>query len=313
MSLERKNLPTLSTTLVIVAALMIAPLGYAAGTCHHAYLAEGQPEPAIFGMSTTDAGFTSYFWAWGGNPSDQGTENAGLVDDAGGIAVNPGILWANVDSCSGLIDGTALLVESQSTENGGIYALAMLAGADAQIDALQGSTGQSIAEAIPTPSSSFAGSGSDAFGLYADFSLSWNAPSGNAWALSDPVAVHAGFALYFRTGSPVSNGDKAAFSLVGITPGSAPYILDDSDAPDGLLPDSQLSCLVRVRPAANHYFALSLIFDGSGATTGDPQADPSAVETTYVSDCSHAVTSDIDIFADGFESGDTSAWAVSVP
>jgi hypothetical protein len=306
-------MPTLKTAFAIAVVMMIATSVFADGTCHHAYLAEGQPEPAIFGMNTTDPGFSSYFWAWGANPSDQSTEVAGLVDDGSGIAVNPGILWANVDTCSGLIEGTALLAETQSAESGGLYALVALTGADAQVDALQGFTGQSIAEIIPTPASAFAGSGSDAYGAYADFTLSWAASSGNAWSLSDPAKVHVGFALYFRTGAPVTSGDKTAFTQVGVTPtGIDPYLMDDADTPDGLLPDTQHSCLVRVRPGANHFFALSLIFDGAGASSGDPQADPSAVETTHVSDSSHAVTTDIDIFADGFESGDTTAWSVVV-
>lgn len=68
-------------------------------TCDHAYLAEGGAPPAVTGINTVDTGFTTYYWAWGSNGSDQGSIPAGLVDDDAGVAISPGILWANSDGC----------------------------------------------------------------------------------------------------------------------------------------------------------------------------------------------------------------------
>ncbi|MCD4748679.1 MAG: hypothetical protein K8R59_04825 [Thermoanaerobaculales bacterium] len=301
---------------VLIPAAVMAASGIAdAGTCDHAYMAEGQPAPAFDGINNTETGFTSYYWAWGANPSDQGSALALLVDDATGIAVNPGILWANSDSCSGIVEGVGLLVEAQSTSNGGKFAVVALQGVEIEIDYLQAGT-QSSAQTIPVPAVTGYDIGTDGFGGYADITLQWSAPSSSAWALSDVTAVHVGYAVYSITagaGGPVDNGDRSQFIRVEATPGTAPYINDDSDTADGLLPASQLSCLVRIRQGEVYYFALSLIFDGSGAAGGDPQADASAVESTYVGACSAAADFDPVIFADGFESGDTTAWSDTVP
>ncbi len=153
--------------------------------------------------------------------------------------------------------------------------------------------------------------GTDAFGDYADVTLSWSAPA-SAWALSNVPTVLAGHGVYSITasgGGPIDDGDKSQLTRVEAAPGAVPYITDDSDAADGLLPASQTTCVVRIRPGESYYFALSLILDGSGAAGGDPQADASAVESTYVGACSGAAGADAAIFSDGFESGDTSAWS----
>lgn len=301
---------------VLFSTAVVAGPGVAhAGACDHAYMAEGQPAPALDGINSTETGFTSYYWAWGANPSDQGTAPALLVDDATGIAVNPGILWANSDSCSGVIEGTGLLVEAQTISDGGKFAIVALQGAEVQIDYLQAGT-QSSAQAVPTPTITGYSTGTDVFGNYVDVALSWSSPSPSAWALSDVTTVHVGYAVYSITasgGGPVNNGDKTQFTRVEATPGTAPFITDDSDTTDGLLPASQSSCLVRIRQGEVYYFALSIIFDGSGAVVGNPQSDASAVETVYLSACSEAASADSVIFTDGFESGDVSRWSASTP
>jgi len=300
---------------VLISAGIMAASGIAyADACNYAYMAEGQPSPAFDGINSTETGFTSYYWAWGVNPSDQGTAPAFLVDDATGIAVNPGVLWANSDSCSGAIEGTALLVEAQTIANGGKFAIVAVQGAEIQIDYLQAGT-QSSAQTIPLPAVTGFNTGTDGFGGFTDITLQWSAPSPSTWALSNVGTVHVGYAVYFITsagGGPVNTGDKGQFTRVGATANdTVPYITDDSgnNTTDGLLPALQTSCLVRIRQGNVYYFSLSLIFDGSGAVGGDPQADDSAVESTYVGACSEGADAGSYIFSDGFESGDTSAWS----
>ncbi|MCD4748905.1 MAG: hypothetical protein K8R59_05970 [Thermoanaerobaculales bacterium] len=296
-----------------VAMIFIGAAGFLdAGTCHHSYFVEGVTPPAIAGINTTETGFVSYFWAWGANVSDQGSGSSGVVDDGGGIAVNPGFLWANVGDCSGEIDGAALLVEAQTTDEGGRFALVASSSAEADIDALQGVGLQSVAEPVPAPVITSMTTGSDAFGNYADVTPSWSTPT-TAWAVSDVADVLAGFAAWFVTasaGGPINTGDRSQLTRVeAAAGGSTPYITNDPDTPDGLLPASQESCTIRIRPGEVYFFSLSLIFDGSGASGTDPQADASAVETTYVGASSPGADGASAIFVDGFETGDTSMWS----
>ena len=131
--------------------------------------------------------------------------------------------------------------------------------------------------------------------------------------VSDVPGVLAGFAIWFVTesaGGPVNTGDKSLLTRAEATAnGSTPYIIDDPDTSDGLLPASQESCTIRIRSGEVYFFSLSLIFDGSGASGTDPQADASAVETTYVGASSAAANEVTTIFIDGFETGDTSMWS----
>lgn len=301
----------------LAAAVLFWPgIAIHAGTCGHAYMVEGQAPPAFDGI-TIDGTFTSYFWAWGANTSDQGLWSAPLVPDGNGIAVNGGVLWSNSSNCNDVITGTGLLVENQTAASGGIFAIVAAQGAEVQIDELQGGSVQSSAQPVPRPSITSYSNGTDAFGDYADIGLGWTAPSSSAWALSDVGTVHVGYAVYFITaggGGPIDTGDKSQFTRVEATAnGTVPYITDDSDTTDGLLPESQTSCVVRIREGAIYYFSVSLIFDGSGSAGGDPQADASAVESTYVGQCSVGANADPFIFSDGFESGYTTAWSNAVP
>jgi hypothetical protein len=125
--------------------------------------------------------------------------------------------------------------------------------------------------------------------------------------------VHVGYAVYFVTGSPVNTGVKTSFTRLQASAGSAPYITNDSNADNGYLPASQQSCTVRIRSGQVYFFAIALRLDGSGATGGDPDADASAVETTYVSACSASASATGVIFADGFETANTSRWSQTVP
>ncbi len=301
--------------LAMVGLAALASVRAHAGTCGHAYLVEGQP-PSAFAGITTGGSFSSYFWAWGAEAWDQGSWTAPLVTDGSGVAVNPGILWANSDACDGTVAGTGLLVEARTTASGGLFAVVAALGAEVDLDALQGGGAQSVAQPLPVPSVTSFVTGSDGDGAYADVGLAWSAPAASAWAVSDVGTVLVGYAVYAVTasgGGPVNTGDRSLFTRVGGTPTApAPYITDDPDA-DGLLPATQTSCVVRVREGELYYFALSVILDGSGAPGGDPQADASAVETANVGACSAAVNADVTIFADGFEGGSTSAWSAAVP
>jgi hypothetical protein len=189
----------------------------------------------------------------------------------------------------------------------------VVSGVEAQVDQLQTSGERSVAQLFPAPVVDGFSSGADGLGAYTDVVLSWSAPSSVAWQVSDTAPVVAGYALYHGTaasGGPVTNGDRDQLTRLGAVAGSTPYIVDDADTQDGLLNAAQDSCTVRVRPDGNTYFfAVSLILDGTGAVAGDPQADPSAVETRYVGASSLGVNAFDLVFGDGFESGDTSAWS----
>ena len=305
-----------SVILLSLAVLVCPSITVHADTCDHAYMVEGQSPPAFDGINI-DGTFTSYFWAWGVNTSDQDLWSAPLVNDGSGIAVNGGVLWSNSDNCDGFITGTGLLVENQTSSSGGIFAIVAAQGAEVQIDELQVGGVQSSAQTIPRASITSHTVGSDAGGDYADIGIAWSAPSSSAWALSDIGSVHVGYALYFITsggGGPINTGDRSQFTRVrAAASDSLPYITNDSDTDDGFLPETQTSCTVRIRPGDSSYFALSLILDGSGAAGGNPQADVSAVETTYVSSSTTGANFVDWIFGDGFESGGTSAWSSTVP
>ena len=291
-------------------AALVPTLEAQTGTCHNAYVVEGATPPVFDGINSTSAGVNLAYWAWGENPSDQGTGQASVVDDATGMALNRGILWANSDNCTGQITGTGVLAQSLSTEDGGLFALLAIDGSEGNVDALQAGTEQCIAQPIPRPRSSGMVVGTDGYGAYADVYIYWELPPPEAVAVSTQTTLYAGYGVYYRTGTPVDTGDKTQFIRVDTTAsGTVPYILDDPDTSDGWLPATQTNCTVRVRPADDHYFAVSLIVDGTGATTGDPQIDPSAVETLYVSATSNKINAVEGIFADGFESGNTDAWS----
>jgi len=300
-------------SLLWISTLWLMPMICAAGTCHHGYIAEGQLPPAFEGIATTDAGFTVRLWAWGTNPSSSGTAPIGLVDTATGVAISPGFLWASSDACSGELDGVGVLVEAMSADDGGHFALVAVAEAEAQVDRIQETTGSSVATPIPRPRADWLASGTDGYGDYADVLLFWAAPESDAWSLSTAPSVLAGYAVYFNTastGGPVQTGDTTSFTRVtAAATSSAPHVVDDPDTQDGLLPASAASCVVRIRPSEVYYFALALIFDGSGAAGGDPQVDASAIQSLYVSASSNPISTEMGIFSDGFESGSTSAWS----
>jgi len=298
---------SLAVGLLLAALVPVSPAH--SGTCHHAYVVEGQEPPAFSGPTPSIPGFVIYYWAWGANHSDQGSVSAPVVGRESGVALNPGIIWANSDKCSGQIEGTGVLVEAPTASAGGSFALLAVDGAEGNVDALQAGSTQCVAQVIPRPMVTGFGLGSDGSGDYADVALRWTTPTDEAWAVSTISPVLAGYGVYYRTGSSVDNGDKTQFAPVGAVPSeSAPYVVDDDD---GLLPAAQTSCTVRIRPGQEYYFAVSLIFDGSGATSGNPQADESAVETVYVSACSDGVAAENEIFYDGFDSGDTSLWSAA--
>jgi hypothetical protein len=190
--------------------------------------------------------------------------------------------------------------------------LVAVADTEAQVDRIQETTGSSVATPIPRPRADWLAGGTDGYGDYADVLLLWDSPESDAWSLSTALSVLAGYAVYFNTastGGPVQTGDTTSFTQVIATVGSAPYVLDDPDTPDGLLPASVATCVVRIRPSEVYYFALALIFDGTGAAGTDPQADASAVQSLYVSASSNPISTEMGIFSDGFESGDMAAWS----
>jgi len=305
----RLSLLTLFLSCILFFSAMLAP----AGTCNNAYISEGQFPSAIEGIKTTDQGFISYVWAWGANSSDQGSAMVGLSNDDTGIAINPGFLFSNSDACTGSINGIGLLVQAQTASNGGVFALVSLDSAEGQIDRIQES--QSIGQPIPVPALRLADCGTDSFGEYVDYRLSWSQPSSSAWGVSNNSPILAGYSVFYNTntsGGPVNNGDPTLFDRIGATAsGSLPFITNDPDTQDGLIPSTQTECFVRVRKEAGiiYYFALSVLLDGTGAVGTDPQADLSAVETSYVGASSIGGTTDTELFSDDFETGDTSAWS----
>lgn len=305
----------LLAALLLGLAAPLASVVAAAGTCHHAYLGEGHLPPAVAGLSSSETGFRAACWGWGAGPTQNGSAGLVLVDSGSGVALS-NLLWSNAAACTGDVTGTAVLLEAQTAGSGGKLAVVAQLGAEVQLDVAQGGALQSVAHTIPAPAVSGLATGSDAFGPFLDVTLAWASPSPETWALSNVPTVHVGYAVYVVTaagGGPVSTGDRSLFTRVEATAGSQPYVTDDADTDDGLLPASQTSCHVRIRAGEVYYLALSLILDGSAATTGDPQTDPSAVETAYVGACSAGASATGVLFADGFETGTTGAWSGTVP
>ncbi len=300
----------LAALLTLASAWLAAPAE--GGTCQHAFVAEGQPPSAFAGITPAEPAFRARYWAWGANPSNDGGQDADLTADGSGTAISPPILWANSSNCSGDIGATGLLVEAHTVADGGKLAVVALSGAEVRVDVAQGGSTQSVAQTQPRPTLLGIETGTDGYGVFVDVRLSWSAPSPTTWALSDGGAVHAGYGVWVVTGAPVNTGDRTGFIRVGGIAGLQAYVTNDADTDDGLLPASQTACIVRVRPGQMYYLALSLILDGS-ADPGEPQSDLSAVETLYVSACSARAETVGIIFADSFESGNTSHWSATHP
>ena len=310
---------------VIAAAILLASASPVQAACDTTV--NEASTPVVFtNMNTTDTGFASYYWAWGTSDAsglvDQDGDSATLVDVGSDIGVASGINWANSTRCTTNPQTTALLIVSETTSSGGKFALCVGSlnnGTNVDLDQLQSdlSGAQSQASSIPSISINSAATGNDG-NAYTEYSVSWSVPSSAAWAVNDQSDdVLAGYAIYYRTGSPDDTGNKTGWTrLTGAASGTTPYITDDGStntATDGYLPTSQTSATIRVYGSDTYYFALALRFDGTNAASGtDREAAVTAVETGVVGPSSSGAVGPLAAVLATFQAAQTEADAVTL-
>jgi hypothetical protein len=145
-------------------------------------------------------------------------------------------------------------------------------------------------------------------GAHLTATLSWTAPPAAAQALSNGSNLLTSYTVFYKVhvGSPPPmTGDRSGWS-------QTPDLDADGAANGGHSTNTSASVDV-VLPAGSWFvtFAVGLNFDGTGNASADPNTRPSK----FLSDQSDSIQATVDsgIFADGFESGDTSEWSSTTP
>jgi hypothetical protein len=281
-------------------------------------------DPAVFDEVNPSVPTIARFWevgAGGSNRSDDGcragcTAVTGAPCAAGGDCLAlTGVSWLNA-SCTAaghLPARTAFLIEQTTADSGGRWAAinfdANAADANTDLDAKAAVVCGGCAS-IASPYVGGAGfpvvTDSMFSGGVLTATLSWSPPPAAAQALSNGLDLVTSYAVYYRghTGPPPpSTGDPSGWTLVA-------DLQPDGAANGGFSTDTGAEVETQVPGGVETVtFAIGLSFDGSG----DPTTDPDTLSSSLISDQSDPVVASSVIFADGFESGDTSAWSSAAP
>lgn len=280
--------------------------------------------PAVLDEVDPSAPLVARFWevgAGGSNHSDDGCRaGCAVVTGApcaggGDCLALTGVSWLNA-SCAAaghLPARTAFLVEQTTADSGGRWAAINFDtnAADANTD-LDAKAAVVCGGCASTASPYVGGAGfpvvTDSMfsGGVLTATLSWSPPPAAAQALSNGSDLVASYAVYYRghTGPPPpSTGDPSGWTLV-------PDLQPDGVGNGGFSTDTSAEVEIQVPGGVETVtLAIGLSFDGSG----DPSADPDTLISSLISDQSDPVVTSNEIFADGFESGDTSAWSNAQP
>lgn len=311
---------SLRAALILPALLLLA--GNVGAQCGAAVIGEKAQPAAIQGLGTAA---TVRIWASSQASSASildpcagsacaALDASSLCEGGGDCLAVTGINWLN-GSCATtgfLPQATVILAEGTTAEDGGRWAAARVnhnAGdANADLDAAQ----ERICSGCSSEASPLIGGGQligvtlvDQSGDLLTLGLSWAAPRAQAEALgeSGPGLVTAYTLWVARVaegGAPAMTGDTAGWTPTPDT--DATHIGDNST-------DTQAEIVIDLAGNIDAvWVAIGLIFDGSG----DPASDPNSLASTVISRGVLAYVPSIGlvgIFADGFETGDTTLWS----
>lgn len=305
--------------------LFVLPGPSRAAQCGSALLLE-VGAPAVFDGFDPGRQMAGHFWevgAGGANRNDLGCQTgctfASGTDCAGSgdcVALT-GVLWLNA-TCG--VAGhrpqrTAFVAEQTSVDSGGLWAAINLdrntSDSNTDLDAKAASVCGGCAS-IASPilgGTGFPDVASPTLsGAHLTATLSWTAPAAAAQALSNGNNLLTSYSVSYKVHSgspPPMTGNRSGWS-------QTPDLDADGAANGGHSTNTSASVDV-VLPAGSWFvtFAVGLNFDGNGNASADPNTRPSK----FLSDQSDPiqVTVDSAIFADGFESGDTSEWSSTTP
>lgn len=304
---------------VCVVALLLA--GNLGAQCGSAVVGEKAGPAAIQGMGSAA---TLRVWASGhaasasiADPCDGGgclaMDASDLCDGSGDCIAITGIQWLN-GSCGAagyFPEATAILAESTTDDDGGRWAVVRVdhnvGDANTDLDAAQ----ERICGGCSSVASPLIGGGQligvtlvDQSGDLLTLGLSWSAPDDQAEALTEsPTSLVTAYSLWVAR---VAEGSVPAID--GDTAGWTPTQDTDTNHIGDYSTDTQAEIVVDLAGSADAvWIAIGLVFDGSG----DPDSDPNSLASTLISRGVLAYVSSIGlvgIFADGFETGDTTRW-----
>lgn len=296
-----------------------------AAQCGSALLLE-VAAPAVFDGFDPGRQMAGHYWevgAGGANRNDVGCQTgctfaSGMACAGSGDCVAlTGVLWLNA-TCG--VAGhrpprTAFVAEQTSVDSGGLWAAINLdrntSDSNTDLDAKAASVCGGCAS-IASPilgATGFPDVASPTLsGAHLTAMLSWIAPAAVAQALSNGNNLLTSYTVLYKVHSgspPPMTGDRSGWS-------QTPDLNADGVANGGHSTNTSASVDV-VLPAGSWFvtFAVGLNFDGTGNASTDPNTRPSK----FLSDQSDPIQTTVDsgIFADGFESGDTSEWSSTTP
>ncbi len=308
---------------VLLALAMASPSRSA--QCGSALLVEIAP-PAVFDGFDPGRQMAGHYWevgAGGANRNDLGCQSSCTFASgpacagSGDCLALTGVLWLNA-TCG--VAGhrpqrTAFVAEQTTVDSGGVWAAINLdrnaTDANTDLDAKAASVCGGCAS-VASPILGGVGypdvASPTLSGAHLTATLSWAAPAAAAQALSNGSDLLKSYTILYKvhSGSPSPmTGDRSGWS-------QTPDLEADGAANGGHSTNTSAAIDV-VLPAGSWFvtFTVGLNFDGTGNASGDPNTRPSR----FLSDQSDPIQATVDsaLFADGFESGDTSAWSNTTP
>ncbi len=311
------------TALAAIALLSTAPLG---AQCGAALIGEKAQPAAIQGLGTTAA---IRVWAAGSASSASipdpcagggcaALDASPLCELSGDCIAITGIQWLN-GSCTtaGLLPATTVvLAEDVTVADGGRWAAVVVnhnpGDANTDLDAAQdricggcSSEASALIGGAQHIGVSLVGQSGDLLTL----GLSWSAPDDQAEALNEsPTSLVKAYSLW------VARAPEGSFpAMDGATTGWTRTADVDGIHQGGYSTDTTAEIVVDLAGSTDAvWVATGLIFDGSG----DPDSDPNSVASSIISRGVLAYLPSIglvEIFSDGFETGDTGMWSDSTP
>lgn len=317
--------PLLRSTMLINGALCAVVLlltGNLGAQCGSAVVGEKAGPAAIQGMGSAA---TVRVWAFEhaaaasiADPCDGGgciaMDASDLCDGLGDCIAVTGIQWLN-GSCGAagyFPEAVVILAEGTSDDDGGRWAAVTVdhnvGDANTDLNAAQAricSGCSSLASPLIGNGQGLGVSVVDQTGNVIKLHLSWAPPPANAEALSEtgPSLVKA-YSLWYRR-TPEGDLPATDGSLGGWT--RTPDL--DSGQTGGYSTDTTAEIDLDLGTSSDEvWLAIGLIFDGSG----DPDSDLNSIASSVISRAFRAY-SPTWIFADNFETGDTTRWSEGTP
>jgi len=319
-----KPIPS-SGRIVLQAAMVLAALILTAGNlraqCGSALIGEKAQPAAIQGLGSEA---TLRAWAAGSagtasisDPCSAGActalEASPLCEASGDCIALTGIEWLN-GSCTTagfLPSAVVILAEATTSSDGGRWAAVHIdqnAGdANFDLDAAQ----DRICSGCSSEGAALIGAGQSIgadllsqAGAVVNLSLSWSPPTSEAEALNESgTSIVRGYSLWYARAAegsePPMDGSPAGWTR------SADL---DSGQTGGYSTDTMAEIEIDLGTGTDPvWVAIGLVYDGSG----DPGSDSNSVDSSVISRASLGYL--MDLFSDGFETGDTTMWSGSTP